>query len=134
MHNDQRLKEIAMSFARKSIARLLALVPMVLIVHTGTAAAASPMNDRAEELRALLSGRPVLTSAPAITAGNPKAARSIGDAQQQAREVLLAISPRTLSVSRSYASKPSRERVHADAQAQAQQVILGHVFAAKAGA
>lgn len=123
-----------MSFVRKSLARLVALVPVMLIVHTGAAAAASPSSDPTEELRALLSGRPAITSAPATTPRNSKAARSIGDAQQQAREVVLGSPAGIHSAPRSYASKLSRDRVHGDAQAQARQVILGAVVAPRAGA
>jgi hypothetical protein len=122
-----------MSFAKKSPTGLLTMVPMALIVHLGAAAAASPMNDRAEELRALLSGKP----AAASTASAPhssNSARSFGDAQQQARDVVLAIPTRAHFAPRSYASKPGRDRAHGDAQAQAQEVILSRVGAPKAGA
>lgn len=122
-----------MSFAKKSLTRLLSVVPMALIVHVGAAAAASPMNDRTEELRALLSGRPAAAAATASEPRSSKAVRSFGDAQQQARDVVLAIPARTPSAPRSYASKPGWDRTRADAQAQAQQVILGRVGAAKAG-
>ena len=123
-----------MLFARKSLTNLLAMVPMALIVHIGAATAASPASDRAEELRTLLSGIPAATSAHASAARSPNAARSVGDAQQQARDVVLAISARTPSTPRSYASKPGRERVRSDAQTQAQEVILGRVGVSKAGA
>ncbi len=123
-----------MSFSNKTLIRLLSVVSMALIAQINAAAAASPMDDRAEELRALLSGRPAAASA---TAGSPHTSekmRSIGDAQQQARDVVLAIPARTLSTPRSYAAKPGRDRTRSDAQAQAQEVILGRVAAPKAGA
>jgi hypothetical protein len=123
-----------MSFAQKSLAGLLSMVPFALNVHIGAAAAASPMNDRTEELRALLSGRPVAAAATASAPRGSKAGRSFGDAQQQARDVVLAVRARTPSAPPSYASKPSRGRTRTDAQAQAQEVILGRVGASKAGA
>lgn len=123
-----------MSFAKKSLTGLLSMVPIALIVHIGVAAAASPMNDRTEELRALLSGRPVAAAATASAPRSSKAGRAFGDAQQQARDVVLAIHARTPSLPRAYASKPSRDRTRADGQAQAQEVILGRVGASKAGA
>lgn len=123
-----------MSLSRKSVAPLLALVPIALIGQVSAAAAASPTNDRVDELRALLSGRSAITSASASTPRRSEAVRTFGDAQQQAREVLLAIPARTPAAPHSYASKPSRIRVRADAQSQAQEVILGRVAAPKAGA
>ncbi len=123
-----------MSLAKNLIARLLALAPMVLAVHIGAAAAANPANDRAEELRALLSGRLALASAPVSAPRSSKAARSIGDAQQEAREVVLAIPAGTPSTRGPDAAKRERGRTRGDAQAQARQVILGSVGAPKAGA
>ena len=123
-----------MSFAKKSLIGLLSVVPMALIVHIGAAAAASPVNDRTEELRALLSGRPAAAATTASAPRSSKAARSFGDAQQQARDVVLAIPARTPSAPRSYASKPGRDRTRPDARSQAQEVILGRVVAPKAGA
>ena len=93
-----------MSFAKKPLTRLLSVASMALIAHIGAAAAASPMNDRAEELRALLSGRPAAAAQTASAPRSPRAARSFGDAQQQARDVVLAIPARTPSAPRSYAS------------------------------
>lgn len=123
-----------MSSSKKSLARVLGLVPMALVVHIGAAAAANPINDRAEELRMMLSGRPVAASASATAPRSSRAARSIGDAQQQAREVLLAIPASAPSAPKPYASKPSRDRAPADAQAQAREVILGRAGVQKAGA
>jgi hypothetical protein len=123
-----------MSLAKKSIARLLSLAPMLLAVHIGAAAAANPWNDRAEDLRALLSGRPVIASAPASAPRSSKAARSIGDAQQEAREVVLAIPAGTPSARVPDAAQRERGRTRGDAQAQARQVILGSVGVPKVGA
>ena len=122
-----------MSSPKKSVARSLGLVPLALIVHIGAAAAANSANDPVEQLRALLSGRPAATSAPASAPRSAKATRSIGDAQQQAREVVLAIPAGMPSAPRPYASKPSRDRASGDAQAQARQVILGRIGVPKAG-
>jgi hypothetical protein len=122
-----------MSFSNKTRIRLLSVVSMALIAQIGAAAAASPMDDRAAELRALLTGRPAAAAATASAPRNRETTRSIGDAQQQARDVVLAIPARTNSTLRSYAAKPGRDRTRSDAQAQAQEVILGRVGASKAG-
>jgi hypothetical protein len=124
-----------MSFSNKARSRLLSVVSMALIAQIGAAAAtARPMDDRADELRALLSGRPAAAAATASAPRNRETTRSIGDAQQQARDVVLAIPTRTISAPPSYAAKPGRDRTRSDAQAQAQEVILGRVGASKTGA
>jgi hypothetical protein len=64
---------------------------MALIVHISAAAAANPLNDRADEQRAWLSSESATVSAPVSATRSSKVARSTGDAQQQAREMLLAM-------------------------------------------
>jgi hypothetical protein len=96
-----------MSILKKSVTQLLGLAPMALIVHISAAAAANPLNDRADEQRAWLSGKSATVSVPASSPSSSKVAQSTGDAQQQARQVLLAIhagtpsAPRNAKVARS---------------------------------
>jgi hypothetical protein len=110
-----------MSSLRKSVTQLLGLAPMALIVHISTAAAANPLNDRADQQRAWLSGKSATVSAPVSAPRTTKVARSTGDAQQQAREMLLGLhagtpsGPRNLNVARSTG----------DAQQQAREMLLG---------
>src|SRR5690242_15568158 len=109
----------------KSFAHSLSMVPIALTVHIGVAAATSPVSDRADEQLAWLSGRSA-TSAPKGAPG-PAAARSPGDAQEQARKLLLAIPGETLSASHAYTTRPTRNRAPADPQVQARRVVLGRI-------
>jgi hypothetical protein len=94
---------------------------MALIVHISAAAAANPLNDRADEQRAGLSGESATVQAPVSAPRSLKVARSTGDAQQQAREMLLGIHAGTPSEPRS--SKVARST--GDAQQQAREMLLG---------
>jgi hypothetical protein len=94
---------------------------MALIVHISAAAAANPLNDRADEQRAWISGKSETVSIPAGAPRSSKVARSTGDAQQQAREVLLGVHPAPPPGPSS--SKVARSA--GDAQQQAREVLLG---------
>jgi hypothetical protein len=111
-----------MSSLRKSVTQLLGLAPMALIVHISAAAAANPLNDRADEQRAGLSGESATVQAPVSAPRSLKVARSTGDAQQQAREMLLGIHAGTPSGPHS-SSKVARST--GDAQQQAREMLLG---------
>jgi len=109
-----------MSSLTKSVTQLLGLAPMALIVHISAAAAANPLNDRADEQRAWLSGESATVQAPVSAPRSLKVARSTGDAQQQAREMLLGIHAGTPPEPRS--SKVARST--GDAQQQAREMLL----------
>src|ERR1700730_11869684 len=110
-----------MSSLKKSVTQLLGLAPMALIVHISAAAAANPLNDRADEQRAWLSGKSATVSPPASAPRSSTVARSTGDAQQQAREMLLGIHAGTPSGPRS----STVARSTGDAQQQAREMLLG---------
>jgi hypothetical protein len=110
-----------MSSLKKSVTQLLGLAPMALIVHISAAAAANPLNDRADEQRAWLSGKSATVSPPASAPRSSKVARATDDAQQQAREMLLGIHAGTPSGPRS----STVARSTGDAQQQAREMLLG---------
>jgi hypothetical protein len=95
---------------------------MALIVHISTAAAANPLNDRADQQSAWLSGKSATVSAPVSAPRTTKVARSTGDAQQQAREMLLGMHAGTPS--RPYSSSKVAQTT-SDAQQQAREMLLG---------
>ena len=111
-----------MSSLKKSVTQLLGLAPMALIMHISAAAAANTLNDRADEQRALLSSELATVSAPVSAPRSSKVARPSGDAQQQAREMLLGIHAGTPSGPHS-SSKVARSTE--DAQQQAREMLLG---------
>jgi hypothetical protein len=123
-----------MSSLIKSFVRSLGLVPIALTVHIGVAAAANSGNDRADEQRAWLSGRSATVSTLKGAPGRPKAPRLFSDAQEQARNLVLAIPAGIPAARQPDSARSGGNRARADAQLQAQRVVLGRSALPEAGA
>src|ERR1700752_2037320 len=115
----------------RAFVRSLTLVPVALVAHIGAAAAGGSVDDLLEQQRALLSGRATAFSAP--TGAQHWEVKSTGDAQEQARQVLLAVPARNSSPQPPHVSRASGDRVYGDAQALARRVLLGRGDAPAAG-
>jgi hypothetical protein len=72
-------------------------------------------------------------SAPTSAQRSTGEVKSTGDAQEQARRVLLAVPTRNSSPQQPHVSRASGDRVYGDAQAQARHVLLGRGDAPAAG-
>jgi hypothetical protein len=111
------------------------LVPIALLLHIGIAAAAGSADSPLEQQRAWLTGRPATVAAgPGTTPrSDTRAVRSIGDAQEHARRLLLDLPIRTQSARQASVSEVRGNHRFGDAQALARQVLLGRSNAAVAG-
>jgi hypothetical protein len=117
----------------RAFARSLTFAPVALVVHIGAATAGGSVDDLLEQQRALLSGRATAISAPTSAQRSTGEVKFTGDAQEQARRVLLAVPTRNLSPQQPRVSRASADRVYGDAQAQARHVLRGRDDAPSAG-
>jgi hypothetical protein len=115
------------SSTNRAFVRSLTLVPAVLLVHLGTAAAADFMQHQRE----LLSGRPPTVSTPLNTQRSPRQTSPAGDAQTLARQLLLG--GKTPGEPQPGLTNSSRYSAYGDAQVLAQHLLGGGRAALAAG-
>ena len=106
----------------RTFARSLTIVPAILLLRVGAAAGADSVDDVLRQQRDVLAGRTAAVSAPSDSAPRGSDDRSVGDAQESARRLLLGVTPGALPPG---IAKANGERGRGDAQLAAQHLLRG---------